>query len=589
MSSGATAARAVTRWALVVVLAGAALLLSATTASAHATLLTSTPGNGDVLDEAPVEVTLTFTESVALGAGYLRVLDADGDRVDTGNVQVDGDTAAVPLQADLPDGGYIISYRVVSADSHPVSGGISFAVGEAEPPSVDSHGTRIDGSSDDPAVAVLYPVVRWIGYAGIALVGGVLLMSLIDPALRAATRSRTLGWVGFDLMLAGTLAAGLLQGPYAAGRGIGSVLDPSLLAATLETTAGQLTALRLMVLGALGIGLWEWFNAQRDRRALTWTAVGAVVAIAVTHVAGGHAAADGMPWLSIPVTSAHLVAVAGWIGGLVLMLTVVTGPRSPLGDPEQRAVAGRFSTIAGWLVGVVVLTGLVEAWVRVGSWGALFGTSYGQLLLAKTVLLVVALGAAVLSRRLVGHSRAGRAPDGETEEAAGEDAARQPSGTGGGLRGGGDRRRGGFGNRLRRTVLIEAVAGAVAIALAAVLVATPPAKDTYAVAEDTVVTFANRYTAQVSLDPARTGTNTLHLYLFDRNNALAAGVEELAVTVSQPVAQIGPLELDAQHVGQGHFIASGVELPAEGTWTVTITFTEPGFGPVTDEGNIDVG
>lgn len=556
--TGLCTPRVLLRLAVAMLLAATAVLLGATAASAHATLVTASPGDGDVLDAAPSEVTLTFTEPVTLGAGYLRVLDDDGERVDTGNVTIDDESASVPLRGDLADGGYIVSYRLISADSHPVTGGIAFAVGDAAPPSIDSQGTQIGAASDDPAIAVLYPTVRWLGYAGLAMMAGVLVMALLDPALRSAARSRTLAWIGFDLALAATVLGGLLQGPYAAGQGLGSVLDAALMSATLETGSGQMSAARLMLLGALGVLLWEWFGAARERRPLTWVAAGLVVAVAVSHAAGGHAAADGMSWLSIPLTVAHLTAVAAWVGGLVALLVVVTAGRSPLSAAERGAVVRRFSAAAGALVGVVIASGLVQAWVRVGSWEALFATAYGRLLLGKSVLLALALGAALLSRRLV-------------QQRLTEPAAAVQTG------------------RLRRTVLAEAVACAAAIALAAVLVATPPAKDSYAVAEATTVNFDNSYTAQLSLDPARTGSNTLHLYLFDRSNALAGDVEEVTVTIENPAAQIGPLQLDAQNVGQGHFIASGVELPAGGTWTVSVTFTETGFGTLTDQGDIDVG
>lgn len=557
------------RAVVVSLLAVVALLGAAPAAFAHASLLTATPGDGAVLDEPPTEVSLTFTEAVTLGAGYLRVVDGDGDRVDTGNVTVDGAQAGVALQGSLPDGGYVISYRLISADSHPVSGGIAFAVGDAAVPSIDARGGQGVGTAEDPAVSVLYPTVRWVGYAGLALLAGVLLLGLIDPALRTAARARSLAWLGFDLALAGTVLGGLLHGPYAAGEGLGALFDADLMSATLETSMGHMTASRLVLIGALGVMLWEWFNAETDRRALVRSAAATVLAISVTHAAGGHAAADGVSWLSIPLTAAHLAAVSAWIGGLVLLLLVV-GTGSPLRRVTQRAVAGQFSTVAGWLIAIVIGTGIAQAWVRVGSWEALFTTSYGRLLVAKSALLAAALIAAVLSRRLIGRGSAGHdaeGPDNEDDRAPGALPVR----------------------RLRRTMLVETAAGALAIALASVLVATPPATDANAVAEDTTIAFANGYTAQLSLDPARTGANTIHLYLFDRDNALAAQIDELTLTIENPVAQIGPLGLDAQHVGAGHFIAGSIELPASGTWTVSITFTEPGFGTVSEQGDIDVG
>lgn len=546
-----TAAGVVLRAALTLLLTVVGIAGAASTAFAHATFVTSTPSNGEVLAEAPAEVTVELSEPVSVGAGYFRVLDGEGQRVDTGNMSVNGTTITVSLPDDLPDGGYIATYRVVSADSHPVSGAISFAVGDAAPPQVDSQGTVIGATSDDPVIGVLYPVVRWIGYAGLALLAGALLMVLIDPALRGARPLRMLAWAGFDAALAGTVLGGLLQGPYAAGQGIGSTFDPALLSATLETTVGRTSALRLILLGVLGVLLWEWFVADRDKRVLAWTSAGVVAGIAATHAGSGHSAADSWRWASTAVGAVHLAAVAAWIGGLVLLLFVVLARRGGLDVSERRAITARFSPVAAALVAVIVVTGVAVAWVRVGSWGALLETTYGRLLLAKTALLTLALSAALFSRRVVAAHR--------------DDA--------------GD---------LRRPVLMEAVAGAAAIAVAAVLVATPPARDTYQVARDTQITFDNGYLAQASLDPARVGSNTLHVYLFDRTSALAS-IEEAEVTVENEAAQVGPLTVDARYVGQGHFIASGVELPASGSWKVTVTFTEPGFGVVTAEGSIDVG
>ncbi|WP_194291340.1 copper resistance CopC/CopD family protein [Cumulibacter manganitolerans] len=549
----------VRRTVLAVLLAVVAVLGTGTAAWAHASLVTSTPGNGDVLATAPTSVRIEFSESVSLSAGYLRVLDAAGERVDTGNVSVDGSAVQVSLPSALGDGGYVATYRVLSDDSHPVAGAISFAVGNATPPQIDSNGTRLDGAGDDPVIGVLYPLVRWIGYSGLALLAGAVLLALLDPAMRAVARLRRWAWIGFDGALGATVLGGLLQGPYAAGRGVGSVLDPTLMSATLETEVGRMSAVRLVLLGVLGVLLWEWYDADRDRRPVAWAAAGTVVATAATYAASGHAVSDGLPWLAVLGGTVHLSAAAAWIGGLAVLLLAVLGAAG-LSANEQRAVALRFSPVAAALVSVIVVTGVAEAWVRVGSWGALFGTAYGRLLVAKTTLLAVALGAAVLTRRLL-RSRSSPLPDDDARQAL---------------------------SRLRRPLVAEAVAGLAAIAVAAVLVATPPARDTYAVARDAQISFDNGYVAQASLDPARKGPNTLHLYVFDRSNALA-DLDAVTVTVQNAAAQIGPLDVTARNVGTGHFIASGVELPASGGWTVSVTFTEAGFGVVSAEGSIDVG
>ncbi|WP_170107072.1 copper resistance CopC family protein, partial [Blastococcus saxobsidens] len=159
-------------------------------AAAHATLVSTDPGEGARLDTAPAEVTLRFSEGVSLGAGYARVLSADQERVDAGAASVDGGTLTIPLRGDLPDGGYLVTYRVISADSHPVAGAFSFAVGDAE---LLAAGAGADGDASDPVVAALLPAARWAGFAGLALAVGLpVLAACCWPAGWASPRLRRL-------------------------------------------------------------------------------------------------------------------------------------------------------------------------------------------------------------------------------------------------------------------------------------------------------------------------------------------------------------------------------------------------------------
>ena len=101
----------------------------ASPAAAHASLVSVDPADGARLDESPDVVRLTFSEHVSADLGGVQVLDSDGDQVQEGAARVDGATVEVDLAPDLPDGTYVISYRVVSADGHPVRGASVFGVG----------------------------------------------------------------------------------------------------------------------------------------------------------------------------------------------------------------------------------------------------------------------------------------------------------------------------------------------------------------------------------------------------------------------------------------------------------------------------
>src|SRR5688572_6896146 len=122
-----------------VVLAGLLLgffgaFLAAAPASAHAALVNSDPGNGTIVPDAPNKVTLTFSESVQLLSDKLRVIGPDGERVDQGEPSVAGTQVTIPVRSGGPRGTYLVSYRVISADSHPVAGTITYSVGAASTP-----------------------------------------------------------------------------------------------------------------------------------------------------------------------------------------------------------------------------------------------------------------------------------------------------------------------------------------------------------------------------------------------------------------------------------------------------------------------
>jgi copper transport protein len=125
----------------------------------------------------------------------------------------------------------------------------------------------------------------------------------------------------------------------------------------------------------------------------------------------------------------------------------------------------------------------------------------------------------------------------------------------------------------RRTVLLEAAVVAVVLALSAVLAGTPPARS--AVADPVDVTLplegaaGTDGTVQISLDPARTGPNTMHLYLFDADGRLTQPTE-VRVSLTEEQQQIGPLDVELAPAGPGHYVAEGLDVPGAGTWTLDV-------------------
>src|SRR3954468_11439304 len=154
------------------------VLFAAGPASAHAALSASDPGNGTIVPDAPNKVTLTFSESVQLLDGKIQVLAPDNSRADQGDPPVDGSTVTIPLRSGGGRGTYLVSYRVISADSHPVGGSLTYSVGAASTAPTTSDNTQ----NVDPVVRALIPVGKYLGYAGLVLlVGPVLVLALLWP------------------------------------------------------------------------------------------------------------------------------------------------------------------------------------------------------------------------------------------------------------------------------------------------------------------------------------------------------------------------------------------------------------------------
>ncbi|MCW2544301.1 MAG: ycnJ, partial [Frankiales bacterium] len=365
---------------LLATLAAALLLgVAAPPASAHAALLRTTPGDAEILAAGPPEVTLTFGEPVGIGLGNLKVLSAQGDRVDDGALtRTDGGKVVhIPLRTNLQDGTYVVVWRVVSEDSHPVSGAYTFSVGA---PSVDSSKllgrgnlTSITEAPRGPGIAL--GVSRFAGFCALVVLLGGAIFCLVIRAASLPIRFLT---VAAALEAVAAAAALLLQGPYASGRGLADSSNRSLLTQVLHSQYGGATASRigLSLLALAGLLIFK----QRARSLLLVLAAG----IAATWSLAGHAGVGiWQPW-TFASDLAHLITVSAWTGGLVL---IVRGLRKRWSLAEQAAILPRWSKLATWSVVTLIATGTFAGIREVGELGALFSTRYGALLLAKDGLV----------------------------------------------------------------------------------------------------------------------------------------------------------------------------------------------------------
>ncbi|WP_405888481.1 copper resistance protein CopC [Streptomyces longwoodensis] len=564
------------------------LLPGANPASAHAALRATDPADGSVVPAAPRSVTLTFTESVGLLDDSFRVLDPTGHRVPTGDAEHAGghaDTARISLPAGLATGTFTVAWRVVSADSHPVSGAFTFSVGA---PSATAAPVPT-GPTEDPLTAFLYGTARYAAYLAAALlIGTAAFVAVCRPTrvrpLRGLLRAGGWGLAGATVLLL------VLRAPYESGDAPGAALDLDALGRTLTGRPGWALLARLALLAASALLLTH--AARRGRPSRTHLALGTVLAVglALTWAAAEHASAGIQVPLAMTSSVVHLLAMAAWLGGLTALLVLLRRDTPPL------ATVTRFSRLAMLSVTALAVTGLYQAWRGLGTLTALTDTSYGRLLLAKLAAVTVLLMAADWSRRWVGE-RARSATPAErkeelrmpqpvgaprTETPAPDGLVERPGEAGTALTGppsDGDAHR----RALRRSVLVEVLVATVVLALTTVLTGTLPgraeaeaeATEQAAALPATSVVMApfsvagHRGTVQVTLDPARTGDNAVEAVVYGADGGLAA-VPELRIAFTFPAQDIGPLNADLTDRG-GYWATNAVNLPLAGTWTMKVT------------------
>ena len=152
-----------------------AVISAAGAADAHAALVSSTPAPGSVLVDSPKTIELKFSEPVEMPQQAIRVFDANRNEIDvpTARHGASNDTVTTTLPA-LEEGGYVISWRVVSADGHPISAAYTFAVGQGSVGAdVADAVARLKPHGASRTSGVLYGVARAIAYAALATAGKV--------------------------------------------------------------------------------------------------------------------------------------------------------------------------------------------------------------------------------------------------------------------------------------------------------------------------------------------------------------------------------------------------------------------------------
>jgi copper transport protein len=502
------------------------LALFGTPASAHATLLETSPAEDQVLKTPPTEVVLTFDESVSAGSNALRVFDPSGTELAGLKDRVVDTKLSTKLPKITEKGSYTVSWNVISADGHPVGGTFLFhyLTKTLTKPKIEATG------SSTPFGAGLLRVLGSVAlFASLTFIAGPWWFG------RRRVRDRRPWFVavagGAFLLLGGIWVAGTL-GVF------------------VSTTTGVVVC---VLLGMVVVGTL-----------VAPTAAGPPLATLslITAALPGHAVSLAPVSLSATFTVIHVLCAAAWITNLFQLESVARD-----GDADRlRTEVMRRSPVLIGAVALLAGTGLYNAIHRVG-WTTLLDTTYGKIAAIKLGLLVVAVSLAAYHRyALAPQMSPARVPVALSADVASVDAAPERAVS-----------------RFRSGIRAEMVVVAAAVVLGAMLAQFNPAGaggEVQGGPFDARVAAGAGMKAELSVYPGKRGRNDLHLYVFDANGDQATDIHDLQLTMSDPVRGVNGIKPTLTPVTESHAVAQNVQVPFAGEWTIELTGSKGQFTPL---------
>jgi copper transport protein len=560
------------RTLLVLTAAGAALALPAA-AWGHAALVRTVPTASVVVNRPPPIVLLTYTEAVEPRFAAVSVTDAAGHSQTAGpprRAASDPKTLVVPLQR-VARGWYLVYWRVISVDGHPVRGAFTFAVGPNPGPAPQFVIPSISETAATPRLIAARSIVFIAVMAAIGLF--LLRIAIARPVVRrvSETRLRAVAIAFFAASAVGLVAIPIYVLMATADFALRSTFDIGDLVPLLRDSAfgrGFLDLELVFALFVVAAALALWIDRpERERRSVAELlavagAVSAAAACLVIPGLAGHAAQTSPRGAMLVFDWLHLSAGSLWVGGLIGLLVLWRSL------PVARRVAGlvvsvpRFSNAAFVSVLVLIGSGIGASLVHLPTFASLWETSYGQTLLVKIGLLSVAILLAAVNllrtrpRLLAYRDRPELGP--------------------------------GAAALLRRLVAVEALLVVSAIVAASVLSSlAPPAKAlarvggaSARVGPGRVVEVVNKngYRLEVRVSPNRAAVSNTFSVRITRAGKPVRGAE-VVTGFTMLDMEMGSQSYVLQETAPGVYTRSAPALVMVGHWGLTFDVTPPGQPP----------
>ena len=509
--------------------AWALLLAGIQPASSHATLVSAEPRDGAMLVGAPSELVLTFNEPIA---PLVFTLIAPDGASDTPRVETAERIVRLRPSQPLADGTSILSWRVVSADGHPVAGSMTFSV------RVRTVNAAAEATAQNPTLRAAIWVARVLTYVGLFIgIGGMFFLCWSNAKIDFRRGSAVALSVGFAAL---AVSLGLV-GTDALGRPLSGLLAGDVWRAGYATSFGFTASIAAF---GFAVAFAALFIEHKPLQRIASAA--AVLCAALALASSGHASAAPPQALMRPSVFIHAAAVALWAGSLIPLLLSLRN------KARGTTAVRRFSAVAPYVVAALVVSGVVLAIVQIARPAALWDSSYGQVFLLKLAAVFAIAPLAVFNRfvltpRIVRGNRKARA-------------------------------------QMRLTITAELALAAIIFGLVGLWRFTPPPRALVPSQSAFVHLHSETMMANVTLSGP---TNELRVQLAQSDfSPLAA--KEVTVRLSNQAAGIEPITRKATQADNDWLVA-GLVLPNTSGWTVEVDALVTDFDKLSIKGPLVFG
>ncbi len=512
-------------------------------------LVTTNPSDTAITPQAPTEVRLTFDEPVNQIGASIQLIAPNGTHFELGTPHRLGRVLIQAVKPGLPTGTTIALWNAISVDGHVASGVFTFSVGSPSPTADTTETTRPAGAQ---AITATLRALRFV--AMIIMIGLVALLLFVWEPLRrrdvmdsrvvtapADARFRaTTAWLGLGASLTLVLIYLVYLPIEAWSNGI-------TISELLQLRQGRIDLAALLLAASAVPCLWV--ATKGATRAATIAAAGIALLLAATPGLAGHASTQSPVWRSVAIDWVHVIAAGTWGGGLIVLAVAVPRMlRTMTADehaPLVRSIVHRFTRLAlGGLI-VLVVTGVLSAVLFAGSISAIADTSWGRLVIAKAIIVAIAVVAVIYVRRT--------------------------------------------GDNFARIVKFEALLILIAIALTGVLTGLAPQASTASPTAGglQIEQKIDARTARLDVFPGRAGQqNEVELIVTNAVGQPAVDVALADITLqSNDGSQQLPVTVTL--VGASHWIGT-VTIPTPGSWRVTARLRIGEFREATVTGTVTI-